>query len=581
MPSLPQDILERAVDVLHQAFDDYYAAFLEITSRGRARFEQQQWEGVVQDAEERIGLYHEHLDKVERAIRVLLDERVADHETWMKLKRAYWVPYLHEYHADLALIFFYSVMRRAFLTAGASVQYSDDEIRIHFDDQPDSSSVAQRTYPERTITSSLIRRMVEDVGFEVPFADLRRDARQAAQALREDLDQPTGAPTIERVEVLMPVFYRNKAAYLIGRICTRSGVLPLIVVLLHGEGGLIIDTVLTQLPDISNVFTSARANFHVEAVAYREVFAFIRSIAPMRSRSFLYASIGFIHPAKLELVKALRHHLEGTAETFRVAHGIPGSVMITFTQPGFPYVFKVIRDRSAKETFQGRDHVRRQYWRVHRMDRVGRMLDIMTFHNLRFPTLLFEPELLRDLLENAASSARIDGDEVVFRYFYAERRIVPLNLYLADDTIPEAHRRRAVHDYGMAIKDLTAAGIFVGDYMTKNFGVNRTGRVILYDYDDIDDLEHWNFRHLPDPPEWAECLAYSDWLSVGAFDVFPEHDFRVFSVPSAYRALFTDTHGDLLTPEYWNGMKDELKAGRYPDYYPYPTEKRLSHRFPD
>ena len=114
------------------------------------------------------------VNRVEREMRDLLEARVADHETWMRLNRSYWVPYLHEYHADLALIFFYSVMRRAFLTAGASVQYSDDEIRIHFDDQPVVASGVQRQYEERAITSSLIRRMVEDVGFNVPFIDLAR-----------------------------------------------------------------------------------------------------------------------------------------------------------------------------------------------------------------------------------------------------------------------------------------------------------------------------------------------------------------------------------------------------------------------
>jgi len=565
-----------AAHMLRDAFNAYYGAFLDITRRAKSRFEHREWEAVLRDAEERIGLYHDHLNAAEAEVETILQDRSTAPEVWQQIKREYLPPYLNYYHADLALIFFYSVMRRAFLHKGDSIEYSDDEIRESLKSRLRETELKPyRAYTLDTVTPQTFKRLVQDYGFETPFFDLDAGAALAAEALNAELRDQLSAASIDRIEMLLHPFYRNKAAYLIGRIRSGNHVVPLVLVLLHPEKGIVIDAVLTAEEDVSNVFTSARSNFHVDAYAYREVFRFLQSIAPSRPKPYLYAAIGFIHPAKLELVKGLRAHLAGTDERFQFAEGIPGTVMVTFRLPSFDYVFKVIRDTSPKQTFQGRAHVVRQYWKVHRMDRVGRMLDIMTFHNLRFRRASFDPALLDELLETAPGSARVEEDAVVFRYLYAERKIVPLDVYLRDAPVPEEQRQHAVLDYGAAIRDLAAAGLFVGDYMTKNFGVSQYTRVILYDYDDMDDLVNWNFRSLPEPPEWAELLPYEDWLSKGPFDVFPEHDFRKFAVPEQYLEFFTRHHGELLNPGFWNRIKSELREGHVPDFYPYPGSKRL------
>jgi isocitrate dehydrogenase kinase/phosphatase len=202
----------------------------------------------------------------------------------------------------------------------------------------------------------------------------------------------------------------------------------------------------------------------------------------------------------------------------------------------------------------------------------------MTFHNLRFHRSDFDEGLLEELLREAPSSVRKEDSYIVFRYLYAAREITPLDVFLMDENVPQQARAEAAVDYGYAIKDLAAAGIFVGDYMPKNFGVNRLGRVFLYDYDDLDELVCWNFRKMPETPWWAETLPYEDWLSKGEWDVFPEHDFRVFTVPARQSDSFLTYHSDLLEPEYWNNVKNELLSGIVPDFYPYPQRKRLRTR---
>ena len=71
--------------------------------------------------------------------------------------------------------------------------------------------------------------------------------------------------------------------------------------------------------------------------------------------------------------------------------------------------------------------------------------------------------------------------------------MTPLNMYLtsAQATPSSTH---AMIEYGNAIKELAAANIFPGDMLYKNFGVTRHGRVVFYDYDEIEYMTDCNFR---------------------------------------------------------------------------------------
>ena len=68
----------------------------------------------------------------------------------------------------------------------------------------------------------------------------------------------------------------------------------------------------------------------------------------------------------------------------------------------------------------------------------------------------------------------MEGDDVVIGHAYVERRVRPLNLFLAEADVESG--AAAARDYGQAIKDLASSNIFPGDIFTKNFGVTRQGR---------------------------------------------------------------------------------------------------------
>ena len=77
--------------------------------------------------------------------------------------------------------------------------------------------------------------------------------------------------------------------------------------------------------------------------------------------------------------------------------------------------------------------------------------------------------------------------------------MVPLNIFL--DKADEAQRDRAIDRLRPGDQELAAANIFAGDLLFKNFGVTRYGRVVFYDYDEIDYLTNCNFRHMPQPAD--------------------------------------------------------------------------------
>ena len=292
-------------------------------------------------------------------------------------------------------------------------------------------------------------------------------------------------------------------------------------------------------------------------------------------------------------------HLRHSTDRFRIAPGIKGMVMLVFDLPSFPFVFKVIKDFYPSQKDTSREQIRGKYLLVKQHDRVGRMADTLEFSEVAFPFDRFEPELVAELQKFAPSQLEIsdrDGDgqtELILKHLYIERRMIPLNIYLQEafDVLrpgigaPDGALRRAqaqiehaVVEYGNAIKDLVAANIFPGDMLWKNFGITRHGKVVFYDYDEIEYITDCNFRRVPQPRNEEEEMSGEVWYSVGPHDVFPE-TFGPFLLGNAQvREVFMAHHADLLDAAFWQGHKERIAAGHVHDVFPYEPSKRFSSR---
>ena len=174
---------------------------------------------------------------------------------------------------------------------------------------------------------------------------------------------------------------------------------------------------------------------------------------------------------------------------------------------------------------------------------------------------------------SCARSVDREGDRLVVKHLYVERRMTPLDLWLQHaDQAQQAH---GVREFGLAIRDLAQANIFAGDLLLKNFGITGRGRVVFYDYDEISLLTEVTFRRVPSARDDAEEASAEPWFHVGPRDVFPEEFLRFLFPPGRLRELFLEMHGELLDPAWWIARQEEIRAGRQADFIPYPDEVRL------
>jgi isocitrate dehydrogenase kinase/phosphatase len=560
---------------IHTAYDEYARGFEEITRRGRARFEQRDWAGAQADATERLALYKAHVDAAVADVRDILQDAVMERTVWAAMKRDHASRVLHRPDAELAETFFNSVTRRVFSTVGVdpAIEYLE----------PDASEPAAgddppifQHYTAGRIDADLVRHILLSFPWKVSYAQLERDAALVAELIEGRIRRV--APNADRLEldVLRSVFYRNKGAYLVGRIGVGDEVFPVVLPLLHAERGIVVDAVLMTSDEASVVFGFSWTYFRVDAPRPRALVDFLSTIMPLKQVNELYTAIGHNKHGKTELYRGLLRHLGDTTARFAFVEGDEGMVMAVFTLPLFNVVFKIIKDTFGAPKNTTRRAVMAKYQFVFVRDRVGRLADAQEFEHLEFPRHCFPDELLSYLLTVAGSTVRLEGDRVVVRHLYTERRVTPLNLFLRD--ADESAARAAVIDYGNAIKDLAAADIFTGDMLAKNFGVSRHGRVICYDYDELCLLSECRFRRIPQATSIDEEFAAEPWFHVGEQDVFPEEFSAFLLPPGPLREVFLRAHADLLSTDFWQGVQRRLSRGEVVDVFPYPRDARLQRR---
>ena len=565
-------LAELGAGAIRDGFGTYHTGFETITRRATARFERRDWHGTQSDAVERLELYKLVVDQVVTHVQAVLGEDARDKAVWAQMKQVYSHLIAGRGDVELAETFFNSITRRIFATVGVdpNVEYVDlDFNSVSTRPEPPVYQV----YPCEATIDALIRSILTSIPFGAAYADLERDSRLAAKEVESYLRSIEHTAPIEVAEVIEPVFYRSKGAFIVGRLRSGGAIFPLVIALRHVDAGIVVDAVLLAEDEVSIVFSYTRSYFHVEAENPHEVIAFLKSILPLKRVAELYISIGYNKHGKTELYRDLLRHLENSDDKFEIARGDKGMVMTVFDLPSYDVVFKIIKDRFAYPKLTTRQEVMDKYQLVFKHDRAGRLVDAQEFEHLQFDRARFSDELLTELLKVAAGSVSVEAGKVHIKHLYTERRMTPLNLYLreADD----GAAREAVLDYGQAVKDLAATNIFPGDMLLKNFGVTRHGRVVFYDYDELCLLTDCNFRELPQARHPDEELGSEPWYYVGEDDIFPEEFIRFLGLLPHQRQLFIKAHGDLLGVRFWTQMQARHRAGEVIDIYPYRQSRRL------
>ena len=600
--SLAYDIAKAMMD----GFNRHYRLFRTESARAKHRFETADWHGQQRAQRDRIEFYDL---RVRECFMRLAREFKADEqpmEVWQQVKLHYIGLLVDHHQPEVAETFFNSVTTKIlhhsyfqndfiFVRPAVSTEYIEN-------DESETSPTYRSYYPTHDSLAEVLVQMVLDFDLRCPFADLDSDAARVQAAMVEQLGEVKLRANFQ-LQVLSGLFFRNKGCYIVGKLINGFNEFAFALPVLYGRAGqLVIDAVLFGEDDLLMLFSFARAYFMVDMEIPSAYVQYLRSMMPRKPRNEIYNALGLAKQGKTLFYRDFLHHQRHSTDKFRIAPGIKGMVMLVFDLPSFPYVFKVIKDFYPPPKDTTREQIKAKYLLVKQHDRVGRMADTLEYSEVGFSRARFDDELIAELEKFAPSQLEIsdrDGDgriEVIIKHVYIERRMIPLNIYLQeafdagganpDDTSPAAARareqiERGVIEYGNALKDLVAANIFPGDMLWKNFGITRHGKVVFYDYDEIEYITDCNFRKVPQARNEEDEMSGEVWYRVGPKDVFPE-TFAPFLLGNPFvREVFMKHHAELLDAAFWQSHKERIQAGHVYDVFPYDQGKRFHPEISD
>ncbi len=559
--------IARISEFVYEGFQKYNENFFRITERARRRFEQRDWEGHQQDIIERVELYEKSVRRIVVSLRKNLGASVVDRKLWHSTRRYFGQRLYNVPDAGFLKTFFNSTTRRIFNTVG-----TDPEIEF-VSSAPDEGfnpleTLTLNRYPYWGSLEKTFKKILEDFAFKVPYRNIAADTRTFSQEIQRYYQAHLRAHgEFVRFEFINSAFFQSARAYLIGRTIQQDHINPIIIALKNTSSGIEVDAVLLSEEEVSVVFSYTRSYYFANPHSVIGAVHFLHSILPSKPIDELYTVLGRLRQGKTERYRIFSHHLQNTDDRFVHAEGDKGLVMLVFTLPSYDLVFKIIRDNFGYPKTINREEVQNKYRLVSRHDRAGRLIDTQEFRNLEFPVNRFDEALQSELLSEAAETVRVKNDKLIIDHVYIERRVRPLNLYLREANRTDAGE--VILDYGQTIKDLANTNIFPGDLLLKNFGVTRHRRVVFYDYDEVALVTECDFREIPDSDDDEDVLRSDVWFHVNKNDIFPEEFIKFLSMDQGLRTLFLEVHGDLLTAEYWNRVKNKLLSGDIELIIPY------------
>ena len=573
------DSAQAIADALIDGFNRHYRIFRETSRQAKERFEAADWQGELTAVRDRVQFYDDRINETVQRLREEFSAETLDENTWQQVKLQFIGRLINHKQPELAESFFNSVICSILHRTYFNNDYIFAKPAIATEYIESFPPVYSSYYPNDSDLYKTFKEIIEDFDWQLQFADIDYDIDCIVRSLEQHLG---GLPKMEvncQIQVLYSAFYRNKTAWIFGKAINGYQEMPFAIPVRHGDSGMLyVDTILLDPWRISLLFSLSRAYFMVDMEVPSGYVQFLRSIMPNKPRSELYTMLGLGKQGKTMFYRDLKAHLRHSNDQFIIAPGIRGLVMLVFTLPSYPYVFKIIKDIFGSSKEMDRDTVKRKFLLVKQVDRVGRMADTLEFSNIAFPRARFHPELIDEMQRLAPSVFEADGENIIIKHMYIERRMTPLNLYI--DQATDEQLDHAVKEYGNAIRELATANIFPGDMLWKNFGVTRYGRVVFYDYDEIEYMTDCNFRKIPPAPNEEMEMSSEPWYTVHKNDVFPE-EFATFLLgPVRVRKAFMKYHRDLLKAEFWQAAKDNIKLGHVEDFFPYPEELRFQQRFP-
>jgi len=568
--------IQSAATWLYEEYHLFYEEFLKILDLAKLAFEKRDFASSIRVSSRRLSLYSISIAEVGNRLKLSYPQIHSDIDQWWEVEYHYQGLIRGEYDEDIARAYLHSLRRKIYRGEWRPTDYSFTEIISGPGEL--SAQIVKSITLDGSLTKPVVLEILKIPEFIRSYADIHKDTERVANRVAENLSRPPrNSQRLICVEMINTGFYRNRGAYLVGRLVFDDGRLaPLIIALLNDESGIYVDAVLTSETYAHNIFSSTLANFHVTSSYYHEVSAVLKSIMPRRPLGLHYSTIGYNHLGKVAVMRELESELVGTGMVLETAVGSQGTVAMGFASQNSAYNLKVIRDKPTRHykwgEFEGLESVIKKYTRVHEINRTGSMLDSIIYYNVRLDRRWFSAALLEQLLSKASLSVSLNGDDVIFKYLIVQIKLTPLPVYL--ENASEKQAETVIVNLGYCIKNNAAANIFNKDLDARNYGVSSFSMVYLFDYDALEELKEVKIRTNLDREDGEEDIP--DWYFEDGVIFLPEELVSGLCIPQRSLCdLFAKRHANLLTTDYWSKIQQDLLAGTVPRVSVYPDSERV------
>jgi isocitrate dehydrogenase kinase/phosphatase len=573
--------IDATARLLLAVFDDFYRILCEYPYRAMRAFETIDPQASIRISRERLGLYSKYITHHGPRIHAAFPALADNPNVWDQVDRLFSAMITDRYEADVAFSFAHSIRRNICHELWRPVAYSFPPPSKHR--ALSMASVFRRIPIQGHIDAELVASALTTPGFSVPFRDLRGDSERIVERINFLLD--SDAPDAElpiALDVVEAGFFRERVAFVVGRwVLSDSSCVPFVVALVNGPSGIVVDALLHRVADVHNLFSSTLANFHVTTRLYYQTCVFLFSLMPRRPLGHHYSTIGFNHVAKVAILNEVIEQLSQSGQKFQRSPGFVGTVALGFTFESCSYHLKVIRDRPTASykwgEFPGVAAVLDKYRVVHEINRAGSMLDNVMYFNLTLEKDMFDPALLADICREATGNVHVEGNSVFIRSLIVQLKIVPLPVYL--ETADESEIRSVIVSLGHCIRNNAATNIFNKDLDSRNYGVGRYGRVLLFDYDAVEKLTEVKIRTNSDREPGEEDIP--PWFFEEGTIFLPEEiEYGLQLKNELACRTFRRVNADLMTVDYWLQMQQKLLRDEVPELSMYPESCKLSDNEP-
>ncbi|MCP4431682.1 MAG: bifunctional isocitrate dehydrogenase kinase/phosphatase [Gammaproteobacteria bacterium] len=563
---------------LYEEYSLFYKEFLMILDLAKIAFEKRDFASSVRVSSRRLSLYSVSIIEVSRQLNSAYPEINDDYDCWQEIEVFYCQLINGEYTEDIGRAYLHSLRRKIYHSEWLADDYSFSQMNRR--DESILSEVLVTFELNDGLKEDVVESILNIPQFIRSYANMPQDRQRVYQRIIENLSRSRYRENaLLQVEMINAGFYRNRGAYLVGRLIFDDGsFLPLIIALLNDESGIYVDAVLTSETYAHNMFSSTLANFHVTSSYYHEVSAILKSIMPRRPLGLHYSTIGYNHLGKVAVMSELESELIACNTGLETAVGETGTVAMGFASKNSAYNLKVIRNKPTKSykwgEFGGVESVIRKYTRVHEINRTGSMLDSIIYYKVRLDRKWFSAQLLEELLTEASETVSLIDDDVIFKYLIVQIKLTPLPVYLK--TASDKQAETAIANLGYCIRNNAAANIFNRDLDARNYGIGSYSKVYLFDYDALEELSEVKIRTNLDREDGEEDIP--DWFFEDGVVFLPEELISGLCLSQRHLSdMFARLHANLLTTDYWTAIQQDLLNGTVPRVSVYPDYERLEH----